>query len=249
MFEHFISENMKIKRKFVQELVWIAPTMVILLSIFLAVNYFQINIYNWWYMSILGEVIALEGCLLYKIDGSMKNKSVMALPVDLKKVWISKILVAVKNIAVSCMIIFIAGELSIFFIPMRSESNISMLSGLIGILIIIITSIWQVPLYFFIGSKIGMFSSIILSIAINVFSIIVSVKKFWWVNPFSYTDRLMCPILRILPNGLLAKEGSKTFTPELLNISSIPLGIGTSVVLFIVITYLTAKWYERQEAR
>lgn len=249
MVEYFISENMKIKRKFVKRLVWIAPTMVILLSVFLTANYFQVCIYNWWYTLILPGVIAIEGCFLYKIDGAMKNKSVMALPVDLKKVWIAKILVGVKNIAISCMIIFIAGQLSVFVIPMRSESNISILSGFIGILVIIITSIWEIPLWFFLGNKIGMFPTIILSLAANIFSIVVAVRKFWWINPFSYTSRLMCPILRILPNGLLAKEGSKTFTPELLNTSSIPLGIGVSIVLFIVITYLTAKWYERQEVK
>lgn len=249
MIEYFISENMKIKRKFVKKLVWIAPTMVILLSVFLTATYFQVDIYNWWYTFILPGVIAIEGCFLYKIDGDMKNKSVMALHVDLKKVWISKILVAVKNIVISCMIIFIAGQLSVFVIPMRSESNISMLSGFVGILVIIITSVWQIPLYFFLGSKIGVFPSIILSLATNIFSMVIATKRFWIVNPFSYTSRLMCPILRLLPNGLLAKEGSKTFTPELLNTSSIPLAIGISIVLFIVITYLTAKWYERQEVK
>ncbi|OFI06670.1 ABC-2 family transporter protein [Clostridium acetireducens DSM 10703] len=249
MVSYFISENMKIKRKFVKRLVWIAPIMVILLSVFLTSNYFQVSIYNWWYTSILPGVIAIEGCFLYKIDGFMKNKSIMALPVDLKKVWIAKILVAVKNIVISCMIIFIAGQLSVFVIPMRSESNISMLSGFIGILVMIITSIWQIPLWFFLGNKIGILPTIILSFATNIFSTVIAVKKFWWINPFSYTSRLMCPILRILPNGLLAKEGSITFTPELLNTSSIPLGIGVSIVLFIVITYLTAKWYERQEVK
>ena len=249
MLKYFVSENMKIKRKFVKRLVWIAPIMVILLSVFLTSNYFQVSIYNWWYTLILSGVIAIEGCFLYKIDGDTKNKLVMALPVDLKKVWIAKILVAVKNIAISCMIIFIAGQLSVFVIPMRSESNISMLSGFVGILVIIITSIWEIPLWFFLGNKIGMFPTIILSFAINIYSIVMATKRFWIVNPFSYTSRLMCPILRILPNGLLAKEGSKTFTPELLNISSIPLGIAISVVLFIVITYLTAKWYERQEVK
>lgn len=249
MLKYFISENMKIKRKFVKRLVWIAPIMVILLSVFLTSNYFQVCIYNWWYTLILSGVIVIEGCFLYKIDGFMKNKSIMALPVDLKKVWIAKILVAVKNIVISCMIIFIAGQLSVFVIPMRSESNISMLSGFIGILVIIITSIWEIPLWFFLGNKIGMFPTIILSLATNIYSIVISVRKFWWINPFSYTSRLMCPILRILPNGLLAKEGSATFTPELLNTSSIPLGIGVSIVLFIVITYLTAKWYERQEIK
>ncbi len=41
MLKYFISENMKINHTFVKKLVWIAPIMVILLSGFLASNYFQ----------------------------------------------------------------------------------------------------------------------------------------------------------------------------------------------------------------
>jgi lantibiotic protection ABC transporter permease subunit, MutE/EpiE family len=240
---------MKMNHTFAKKLVVIAPMMVILLSGFLAANYFQVDIYNWWYTLMLPGAISLGSSLLSRVDGSMKNKAVMALFVDLKKIWLAKILVGVKNIFISCTIIFIAGQLSVFIIQMNSISNISMLSGLAGTLVIIITSIWQVPLYFFLGNKIGMFPTIVLSMAVNIFSVIMAVREFWWVNPFSYTSRLMCPVLKLLPNGLIAKPGSQTFTPELLNAWVIPLGIGISTVLFIIITYLTAKWYERQEAK
>lgn len=153
MLKYFISENMKINHTFVKKLVWIAPIMVILLSGFLASNYFQVDIYNWWYTLILPGAISLGSCLLSRIDGYMKNKAVISLPVDLDKIWIAKILVGVKNIAISCIVIFIAGELSVFFIKMDSISHISMLSGLAGTLVIIITSMWQVPLYFFLEIK------------------------------------------------------------------------------------------------
>lgn len=249
MFEYFTSENMKINHTCAKKLVFIAPIMVILLSGFLAQDYFQVDIYNWWYTLMLPGAISLGSCLLSKIDGSMKNKAVRALPVDLKKIWLAKILVAVKNIFISCMIIFIAGELSVFIIPIDSISDISMLSGLVGTLVIVITSIWQVPLCFFLGNKIGMFPTIILSVAVNIFSVITAIDKLWWANPFSYTSRLMCPILKLLPNGLVAKPGSQTFTPELLNASVIPLGVGISIVLFVIITRLTAKWYEKQEVK
>lgn len=249
MFEYLVSENMKIRHTFVKKLIFIGPIMVIILSGFLAANYFQIDIYNWWYTLIFPGAVALESTLLYKIDGSMKNKSVIGLPVDLKKVYLAKILVGVKNISISCLIIFIAGQLSVFIISMDDIAKVSMLNGLIGTLVIIITSMWQVPLYFFLGNKIGMFPTIIISIGMSIFSVFMAVEKFWWINPFSYTSRLMCPILKILPNGLIAKPGSQTFTPEVLNLWAIPFGVGISILLFIIITYLTVKWYENQEAK
>lgn len=249
MFECFISENMKINHTFARKLVWIAPMMVILLSGFLAASYFQIDIYNWWYTLILPGAISLGSSLLARVDGSMKNKAVMSLPVDLKKIWFAKILVGVKNIVISCVIIFIAGQLSVYITQMNSIFDISIFTGLAGTLVIIITSMWQIPLYFFLGNKIGMFPTIVLSIAVNIFSVIMAVREFWWVNPFSYTSRLMCPILKLLPNGLIAKPDSQTFTPELLDTCVIPFGVGISIMLFIIITYLTAKQYERQEAK
>lgn len=249
MLEYFLSENMKINHTFVKKLVFIAPLMVIFLSIFLTANYFQVDIYNWWYTSILTGTISLGSSLLIRVDGSMKNKGVMSLPVDLKKIWIAKILVGVKNISISCIIIFIAGQLSIFIIKMDSASHIPMISGLFGTLVIIITSIWQIPICFFLSNKIGMFPTIVLNMIVSVFSVIIAVSKFWWLNPFAYTDRLMCPILKLLPNGLVAKPDSQTFTPELLSVWGIPFGILISIVLFIAITYLTAKWYEKQEVK
>lgn len=249
MLEYFLSENMKINHTFVKKLVFIAPLMVILLSIFLTANYFQVDIYNWWYALILTGTISLGSSLLIRVDGSMKNKGVMSLPVDLKKIWIAKILVGVKNISISCIIIFIAGQLSVFIIKMDSASHISIISGLCSTLVIIITSIWQIPICFFLSNKIGMFPTIVLSMIVGESSVIMAVNKFWWTNPFAYTDRLMCPILKVLPNGLVAKPDSQTFTPELLSVWGIPFGILISIVLFIAITYLTAKWYEKQEVK
>lgn len=249
MLQYFLSENIKIKRTFIQKLIWLPPALIILLSMSITGRYFQVDCYNWWYTWMLTGTLSLSCVLLSRADGAMKNRAVISLPVNLKKVWTAKVLVGIKNMCISCMVIFISAQLSVFVISIDSISRIPMLNGLIGIIIIIVTFIWQVPLCMFFGSKIGMFSTIILNLAINIISIVMSVGKYWWINPFSYCGRFLCPVFKILPNGLLAELGSETFTPELLNTSVIPLGIGISIILLLIFTYLTAKWYERQEAK
>lgn len=249
MIKYFISENIKIKHTFANKLIFIAPVMLALLSGLLTADYFQVDIYNWWYAIILPGVLSIECCLLARIDGNKKNKAVLSLPVDLKKVWIAKIIIGVKNILISCMIIFIVAQLSIYIIPINSISNVHLINGFIAFLVIVVTSMWQVPLYFFIGKKIGLFPTIIFSMAAGMFSTITAVSKLWWINPLSYTSRLMCPILKILPNGLMAVPESQSFVPEVLEISQIPFALAVSISLFILITYVTAKWYEKQEAR
>lgn len=249
MFKYFLSENIKIKHTFIKKLMWLTPILISVLSFFLTVDYFQVDTYNWWYTLIFPGILALTCVLLSRVDNSMKNRAIIALPVNLKKIWIAKVLVGVKNISFSCMIIFALAQIGIFILPIESIGKFTMLSGLAGIIIIVITFIWQVPLFMFLGSKIGIFPTIILSVVVNFsMGIVVSIGKYWWISPFSYPARLMCPILKILPNGMLAEPGNPTFTPELLDYSVIPLGVIISIMLFLVVTYLTAKWYERQEA-
>ena len=248
MLQYFLSENIKIRHTFMQKLIWLSPALLILLSMSLTAYYFQVDTYNWWYTWMLPGTISLSCVYLSRVDGNMRNRATISLPLDLKKVWIAKVFVGIKNICISCMIIFVAAQLSVFIMPIDSISRIPMVNGFIGITIIIVTFMWQVPLCMFLGSKIGMFPTIILNLGINIFSVMVSVGKHWWVNPFAYCDRFLCPVLKILPNGLPAEPGNPTFTPELLNTSVIPLGIGISIALFLITTYLTAKWYEEKEA-
>ena len=49
MIKYFISENIKIKHTFANKLIFIAPVMLALLSGLLTADYFQVDIYNWWY--------------------------------------------------------------------------------------------------------------------------------------------------------------------------------------------------------
>ena len=249
MFKYLISEKIKIRRTLVKKLTFIAPAFIILISALLAVDYFQIDIYNWWYAIILPEVIPLISALLSKVDGKMKDKAVSGLSVDLKKVWISKVIIGVMIIASASMIIFCAAQLSIYFMPFTSVTNIPMITGFIGTMIIIITSMWQIPLYMFISRKIGLFPTVISGMAVSILSIITAVSRVCILFPFSYASRLMCPILKILPNGLMALPESQTYTPELMDISSIPYAIAVSLILFIVIGFMTARWYEKIEVK
>lgn len=248
MFKYFLSENIKMKHTFVEKLSWIAPSFVILLSISLAAIYFQVDSYNWWYVTILPGTVALSCALLSKIDGGIKNRAVISLPVELKKVWIAKVLIGIKNLFISCMIIFIAAQLSVFFVNINPVSKIPTLNGLAATLILIITYMWQVPLCLFLGNKIGLFPTIILSLASNVICGVMAIEEYWWMIPFAYPSRLMCPVLKVLPNGLLAEPASQTFTPQLLDTWVIPFGISVSFILFLIITYVTAKWFAIQEA-
>lgn len=248
MIRYFISENLKIKNTFLSKLIWIMPMLTVIFTIFVEPSNVQHAVYNFWYVMILPGAVSLIFVLLSRVDSKMKNKAVISLPLDLRKVWLAKVLVGIKSMSISCAIIFLAAQLSIFVINDKLEKQISVFAGLSAIIVLIITFAWQVPLCMYLENKIGLFQTVLISIIVNFAFAVLSVKNFWWASPFTYPARLMCPILKILPNGLAAEQGNKTFTPELLNVWSIPFALSISIILFFVVTYLTARWYEAQEA-
>lgn len=248
MKQYFVSENMKTRHTFLNKLIVLAPMFTIVLSLLLTYNYYKVDCFNWWYITMLPGSLAIGCVLLGRMDGKMKNRAILNLPLDLKKIWIAKVMVAVKNLAISCAIIFLFTNVVSFVIPIKSIIDISFLSGLSATIVLIVTFMWQIPLMLTIGNKIGMSLTIIAAIICNSIFGVLSIKDFWFAIPFSYPARLMCPILKILPNGLQAIPESATFRPEVLSYSSIPYGIVISLILFVVLTYITAKMFEKKEA-
>lgn len=249
MGAYFKSEYLKIKHTFIKKFIFIAPIFAIIFPLIMMPAYFEINSYNWWYASILPGTITL-GCALIAVkDKKMKNMAVLSMPIDLKKVWIAKILVCVVMIALASLIHLFGNVIIGNTLGIGQWGKASILNVILASTILIITFLWQVPLCLFLTSKIGLFPTILINIvAYAILGVVLAVKKTFWLMPYAIPARLMCPILKALPNGLPAVQGSPTFTPELLSSSVILPGIIITVVLFVILTFVTAKWYEGQEA-
>lgn len=250
MYSYFKSEVLKMKHTFAGKLIILAPMFTILLSLVLNPMYLKSSCYNQWYSMILPGSLSL-GCTLVAIkDQRMRNMAVISLPINLKKVWISKVLVCTAMLIIASIILFLGTLVLGGILNLNEIIRIPITNGFVGILVLVITFLWQIPLCLFLGSKIGMFPTILINIAAYmVLGIVAATESIWWMIPYAIPARLMCPILKILPNGLQAVEGSMTFKPELLSSDVILPGIIISVILFIILTMITAKWYEGQEAK
>ena len=66
------------------------------------------------------------------------------------------------------------------------------------------------------------------------------------IFPGAIPARLMCVVLKVLPNGLLAKEGMATFALELLDERMVGAGILSALFWFIFLWFLSRKIYERR---
>ena len=250
MYSYFKSEELKMKHTFATKLIFLAPIFTILLSMVLAPKYFQIDCYNWWYAMILPGMISLVCTLVAAKDKRMKNRAVLSLPVNLRKVWIGKVLVCTAMLTYASVILLLGSIVIGNILKFGPIGRIPIANGFIGSVILVVTFLWQIPLCLFLGSKIGMFPTILINIAAYmILGIVAATKSIWWVIPYAIPARLMCPILKVLPNGLPAVEGSVTFKPELLSNSVILPGVIITVILFVILTMITAKWYEGQEAK
>lgn len=248
MINYFLSENLKTKNTFIRRLVFIAPLFVFLLSILLTFQYYVLDGYNWWYMDIIPIFLVVECTLFSSVDSKYKNGGILSLPLDFNKVWIAKIMVITKNLIISNLLLFLFANILPIILPIHSVIQIPFKNGLLAILVLTITFMWQIPLWMYLGQKVGMFISIILSLFFNTVFQVLSIEKYWFAIPFSYPARLMCPILKILPNGLKAIPESMTFKPELLSVASVFYGVIVSIILFIITTILTSKQFSKVES-
>ena len=83
-------------------------------------------------------------------------------------------------------------------------------------------------------------------VGIEIMAIILSLSPIYMLFPGAIGARMMCPLLKIMPNGLPAQNGEMTFAPRLIDSSSIPVRIIAAVLWLLLIWGLTRIWYQRK---
>ncbi|MDO5718617.1 MAG: lantibiotic immunity ABC transporter MutE/EpiE family permease subunit [Tissierellia bacterium] len=243
MIKYLKAENLKYKRRFVKYLIFLAPSLVLLHAALTYVYYIP-NGYNWWYIIILPSFIALSSSLInsYEYKG-LKYQAVFSLPVSIKKTWVSKIILLSVYLSVSSLfhlIMLILGKATFFSEPAK---DILYLNMIFASFTLIITHLWQIPFCLFLSKKIGTaFTVLINAFAGMAVNIIFVNTKFWWISPYSWASRLMIPIIKVLPNGLIAENIN--FKDYRLDVF---IGIILPILLFFLLINLTKKWFQKQE--
>lgn len=235
------AENLKFRRTFSKKLVWLFPVFTVLLSI-LSGNFFQLSALNWWYTTMLPGVLTILCALADQKDGKkLGYRTIYALPVSLKKAWRAKVCIAGLYSAASTLVLVAA---TLLFGLLLLSDPLPAWRVLAGGVLMIVTTLWQIPLCLFLSRKIGVVGTVFLNTVLAIFlGVLCSTKTFWWICPYSWSVRLMTPVLGILPNGLVAQSGD-----PLLNPSAVPVGVALSLVLLAVLLIVTERWFRNREA-
>lgn len=238
------AEHLKMKRTLAGKMPLLAPLIVVIAG-FLAGAYFYSCAFNWWYTLLFPCIMAILCVNVSEKDAKkLDYTNIYMLPQDQKKLWRGKVIVAAGYTFLSCvwlslLIVFLTVLLDV---PMRTGVAGALAAGIV----IFVTSAFEVPIYLYLAKKFHFVVPFIVSILFAVLGIAFADKSLWFLIPFSWSSRLMCTVLGILPNGLfLSETDGGLLVPHYVTLLVCIAGL----VFFFLIMRGTELLFEREEEK
>jgi len=241
MVNYIKSEFLKQKKRFTLKLLWLSPLIPIALSIILmGGDYFKEGAFNWWYTLILPGSLSMIVAFTVSVEKKHNRHGLFAVCINKKILWLSQIFMNTILLLFTNLIYFV------FLILMGAFLGIHVpfTDSLTASFVLFLTFTWQIPVFMFISEKISSFSSIIISLVCNMgFGIFFATTKLWFV-PFAIPARLMCPIIKVLPNGLPLPAGH-----HLSDNRVILTGLIITTGLYFIFSLITTLWFNKREVK
>ncbi|MDG0949138.1 lantibiotic immunity ABC transporter MutE/EpiE family permease subunit [Bacillus paranthracis] len=246
------SEIIKTKRTSLRKMVLVIP----LLCSFIAIAFGFLGgpdvlrlgvetIINHWGILWLSVFIALTAGLLDNLEKkSTRFKTIIGLPIDLKKKEISRVLFLswLVFLASTCLIVVIS--IASLFIQ-TSPYLVPLFSCIMAVLLTLVTSLWQVPFCLWLSRKTNLFLTLLINCMLNLnLGTLYAPTEHWWLVPWAWPLRVEMPLTHLHSNGIPLPENS-----GLLSNSVIPIAIILSLLFWVFVTFLTAKSFEKQEVK
>ncbi|MBP2016593.1 ABC-2 type transport system permease protein [Anaerococcus degeneri] len=189
---------------------------------------------------------ALIPAMMHRKESRKLNyRAVFPLNINLKKLWVSKIITAFIYMSIAAIIHMLGVYIFQFLIGGQLTPNYGFSTLLFASSLLIIANIWQIPLCFFLAKKFGFITSIIINAVLGLgLGILLSDGAFWIYCPYSWGIRLMIPVMHILPSGVLTEVSNPIISSTSLYIPCI-----LSVCLFTLLTIISANWFSNQEVK
>ncbi|MED2942768.1 lantibiotic immunity ABC transporter MutE/EpiE family permease subunit [Bacillus swezeyi] len=231
------AENLKFKRTFSRKMIFLVPFINICYAFFMNPGYFVSGTYNWWSIILMPVLIALLCALSHQKEKKASNyNGIFSSPIQLHMMWYAKIgVIAIYSLASQVVFLGFMFVMQLI-IPQFPAVNLTVVSAN---LLLWITTLWEIPLCLFIARKCGFTAAVMLNLLGSViFGIMSAASPFWWVNPWSWPIRVMCPAIGIHPNGLPLETGD-----PLNSWSVVPLAAVLSVLFCTVLLMLTRRYF------
>lgn len=235
------AERLKMRHTFGKVLAVAFPVFTLLLVFVLmgGTHLFFAAAWNWWYTLFLPAMLAVLCYLGTKKDGKINYYNMLVTPYTLERCLAGKIIYYSFLLFLANFIIFIGVAVSD---AMTNGTSILIYESFLAAILLSVLYLWEIPLYILLSYRFGMFADIFVCVILSMGgTAIFASSRFWWLCPSSIPVRLMCPVLGILPNGLLVPDGSSLYNTEVI-LPSIVL----SLVWFVLTAYLTVRVFKRK---
>lgn len=246
MLPYIKSENLKFKRTFSRKFVFIAPLCIVLFAYLVsrdmpeAQKSFGVMAYNWWPLLFVPLGPALLCILSGLKDKKMSSySSILAKGISKKRYWVSKIIIVNLYLLASNFILFVFFGV-VNYLVYASFPNLFSVLG--ATLVSFMVSAGLTPINLLLQQKTSTIITLLTNFVGLLAGVISASKSFWFICPWGYALRLLCPILGIHPNG--------TFLPlssHLWNSKVIFLGVTLAIVLFVIGMVTTTVLFDKEE--
>lgn len=252
MLEAYLkAENLKMKHSLFGRLILLVPAVLVLSSIVLiyvgvGLGAFSGVIVCNWCMPMASLTVVVLCHLVNGKDQKHQNRTLYSLPINLKKLFISKsILTALCFLSITLVmaLITVTAECISSGIP----ATIGMTGYyILGYLLLWSTILWQIPFCLFLEQKIGFAGSVIINLFASALGgIFLYLTPLFWIFPHSWPARIMAAFFGVMTNGLLVPEGSRL----ILSLGESVLLIFTALFFTFALSALFSHWYRKQVYR
>lgn len=233
------SQLLKQKHRFTLKLLWLGPLMPLAIAIILmGGRYFFEASFNWWYTLLLPATLSMLVAFTVSAEKRHNRHGLFAVSINKKDLWLSQLFMLTLQLLLVNLVVWIDMTIIGLLLGLRVPIG----QALIGSLVLFVTFAWQIPLFLFISEKTGAFFTIMLSLICNMgFGIFLAPTKLWMI-PFAIPARLMCPIIKVLPNGLPLEAGNPLGDSQV-----VLTGFLITVSLYFIFSFFTTSWFNKEE--
>lgn len=248
---YFKAENLKFKRSLFRKLTILIPVVLILISmvfIFVGIGLggFSSSMVCNWSMPIAALSTMFLCHLVNNKDKKHNYQTIYSLPIDLKKIFISKIILTAANLLIISLLLAVITIISECILSGVSAAISHTLYYILGYCLLWISLLWQIPFCLFLDQKIGFVGSVIINLlASAIGGLFFSLTPLFWFFPYSWLARFMVTLFGVLPNGLLVDGDSK----YILNLGESTLLVFISLLAVLFLSVLFSCWYRRKVYR
>lgn len=240
---HYLkAEHLKFKRTISNKLLFIAPLLTALFAWIAGGFYgFQYMTFYWWYAFLLSGTIAILCFLAHrKEERAGKYYSILSASINLKRFEYAKAGVLIEKLFMAAVFLAVFATVSNVISPALAVYSVG--RNFIGSIVLMIASIWQIPVCLFLARKTGL----LIPIAVNtllgmLMPILLGNTALSWICPYCWTSKTAELIMGIESNGTFT--GADKFSWSVL------LPLVFSVILYVLFTLWDAADFSRNEGK